>query len=224
MKRPWSSFTPKVSLTDRLDGNMATSIRRLWTFITYEGLKTQHDRTGKKGLHALFGSKKKWNQTKSSYSRIVLPSHVSSSDRSICAAVLFYKSGADTDLCEEPALIMHEPQLPGENTTRAGERGKEARQEAQKARFRLIPGLASFWRKELKGLQHLRQPDGNFSLQAGKEKRLCWSQTPYYDEIMSCGSDMSEGVCVLVGCDNFIIIWCLFHCLALSIYDFCVLI
>lgn len=56
----------------------------------------------------------------------------------------FHKSGADTDPCEEPALIMHELQLPGENTTRARERGKEARQEAQKARFRLIPGLASF--------------------------------------------------------------------------------
>lgn len=49
--------------------------------------------------------------------------------------MLFYKSGADADPCEEPALIMHEPQLPGENTTRAGERGKEARQEAQKSQI-----------------------------------------------------------------------------------------
>lgn len=54
----------------------------------------------------------------------------------------FKRAGQTRDLCEEPALIMHEPQLPGENTTRAGERGKEARQEAQKARFMLIPGLA----------------------------------------------------------------------------------
>lgn len=54
----------------------------------------------------------------------------------------FIRARQARDPCEEPALIMHEPQLPGENTTRAVERGKEAQQEAQKARFMLIPGLA----------------------------------------------------------------------------------
>lgn len=38
----------------------------------------------------------------------------------------FIRPGETRDLCEEPALIMHEPRLPGENTTRASERGERS--------------------------------------------------------------------------------------------------
>lgn len=52
---------------------------------------------------------------------LVPSSHVSSSDRPYVLQCCFVRVGRREDLCEEPALIMHELQLPGERTTRLAE-------------------------------------------------------------------------------------------------------
>lgn len=64
---------------------------------------------------------------------LVPSSHVSSSDRPYVLQCCFVRVGRREDLCEEPALIMHEFQLPGEHTTRLAEmeRGTEHRQTKQ---------------------------------------------------------------------------------------------
>lgn len=114
------------------------------------------------------------------------------SDRSFRAAVLFYKSGTDAgSVCEEPALIMHEPRLPGENTTRAGERGGE-RSTAGSTKSQIHTDSRTgliFWRKRA---ERIAAPSATW-----REFRVVlWgSQTPFYDEIVSRGSDTSEGLC-----------------------------
>lgn len=140
-RRPWSRFTPKLSLTNQTDGCTATSIRQLWTFITYKGLKTQHEITKKAFVLCLVAAERK-GMKRSSLSFLYRTSPPLTGPYVLQCC--FVRAGQTRDPCEEPALIMHEPRLPGENTTRAGKRGKEERREAQKARFTLIPGLASF--------------------------------------------------------------------------------
>lgn len=100
-------------------------------------------REQKKGLNAPFGgSRKEGNPVNPATSRSSFHHASPPLTGPYVLQCCFIRAGQARDPCEEPVLIMHEAQLPGENTTRAGKRGKEARQEAQKARFTLIPGLA----------------------------------------------------------------------------------